>query len=214
MTKLGLAFGVVAVAGCAMPPLGLGTGAAAPTARSHWIATAGVGAASGRSVVQGELAHTKRYSDHFELECGVAVTQATIERRVTHGLAIGLGVIPYARPRWRIGRASFAVGGTAGLASGGESGSAGALIDVELGYGEQRWSIYGGGYGLAFASAPTPWTLAAQLRVGGEWLGARGSHAIGIAAELFYGGDAITTEGPHTDWSRVAGFALKLRERW
>jgi hypothetical protein len=197
---------VVCVSGCVAPPLGLG-----PAGGGQGLATSvGVGVAPGREIVQVEAASSHRFSETFALEYGGAVTQLGAQQ--TGGMLVGVGALPYARPRWTFGRVSVALAVSGGIASGGEDGSAGAFADAQLAYTTSRWSLYTGAYGLGYFSTIGPVTAATQARVGGElWLPATDGR-IGVALELFTGTDLLQAlDQMSAATSRYAGAAVKLK---
>jgi hypothetical protein len=194
-------------AACVAPPLGIGTGAHGHVASGNGMAaSAGVGVAADREVVQVDASFAHRYTKRFALEVGGAMTQLGVQRATDR--LIGVGILPYVRPRWTLGRASVALAGSAFAAAGGETGAVGAFLDLQVGIGGDRWSIYAGAYGLGYLEGLGPSVAATQARIGAELFVGR----IGIALELFSGLDALrATDDPMATSSRFLGAGVKLR---
>jgi hypothetical protein len=193
---------LVALAGCLAPPIGLGRGAAVGDA----AASISVGAAcwEHRATAQLEGGIAVHRSTRFELELGGVYTEL-VDEPARRSL-LGIGVIPYVRPRWTFGRVSLALAGSAIALAAGEGGALGGVADLQLGVGGARWSIYGGAYVLGSVIAEGgPEVTAAQLRVGGElWLG-----TAGVALELYRHTDSL--DRVHGD---ALGAGAKLRVAW
>jgi hypothetical protein len=223
----------VLLTACVAPPMGIGTGARvrpATVTRSDpdWstaAASAGVGTTSHREIAQleGSLAH--RFGPVFSLEYGAAITTVAIagrpsipkpdvaERSTTSSTATGtllsIGILPYVRPRWQLGPLSIALAGTMLMGGGGEEGSLGLFADAQVGLGGERWSIYAGGYGLAYIDSFGTYVRASQARAGAELFAGH----IGIAVEAFTGIDAIHLylEEAEPVTQRFTGAGIKLR---
>src|SRR5258706_3786441 len=135
---------VIGLAGCVAPPMGIGRGAL--TGSQPVNVSFGGGELDKRQVMQVEGSYT-----------------------FPRGHFLGVGVLPYWRPRWQLGHVSFAVAVSGALFGAGEGGMIAGFADGQVGYGTRNWSIYAGGYGHVCAVADGgPIVFAAQARVGGE----------------------------------------------
>jgi hypothetical protein len=210
MVRHACSVGLVVLAGCAAPPLGIGRGAHRDVTDSAISMSAGIGVTPDREVAQVDASFAHRYSKRFALEYGGALTQVGVARE--SDTLIGIGALPYVRPRWTFGRASLAVAASGFMASGGEGGAVGGFADVQLGIGGAHYSIYAGAYGLGYFEALGPSLGATQARLGAEWLFSTSAGRFGFAIEAFAGLDAMRpTEEPMSTTSRFLGAGLKLR---
>jgi hypothetical protein len=220
----------IGAAGCAAPPMGLGSGAVFSGApgSSRLVAAGATGmAASGtRTVFQAEasLAFQQRPPDASlggGIEAGLVYTQ--LEERGASGEVFVVGGFPYVRPRLIVGPASLAVA-LAGFAMGaGGGGVMAGFADAQLGVGSETSSIYAGAYTLVYDVAGGNRTVAKQLRIGGEHLWQLRGVRFGLALEVYAQDDAFVDRGPDTDTdgdrpsrsrrveSTFTGGGLKLR---
>lgn len=180
----------VAVAGCAAPPLGLGTGAHLHAAVPGQVASAfGAGFARDRQTLQLDTAYTLDRRGRRTDDVGVVLTQ--LGAATDTGSQRYYGAIPYYRPRWTFGRTSLALAVSGFAATGGEDGAVGAIVDGQLGVGGDHWSVYTGVYGFGVANTIGAQSLAAQGRVGGEVLLDTGGARIGLAVEGYLQADSL-----------------------
>ena len=209
---------------------------ASPPDMSTLAGNVGVGLAPNREIVQLDASVAHRFGPHFALEYGAALTQVGVAGRPSipvpppigriegertevaraietpekqTGTLVGIGVLPYVRPRFQLGRLSIALAACVLAGGGGEEGAIGMFADSQIGVGGERWSIYAGGYGLAYIDSFGTFVRAAQARVGAELFAS--SH-VGVAVEAFTGMDSIQLyeEAEPTPLS-FTGAAIKLR---
>ncbi len=208
----------LAAASCAAPVMGLGTGALHPygpdePVRSQGVqlhGAAGLAAGRGRQTAQFDGSGSLLLRRVFSLDLGIAVTQ--VQQEVDGGVLNAFGAFPYLRPRINVGPVSIAVA-LAGLGFGGGGGGLfGGIADLQVGYGTDRWSVYGGAYGQYYeiVSEGNQRTSGSQLRAGGELARRYGRTRLALALELYRHHDELGGDGVDSEQTFVGG-GLKLR---
>ncbi len=206
----GLGLGVCLLAGCAAPPLGLGSGAATmPGGGSVIGGTAAVGAAANRQSFQVEAHVDVDLVSWFGLGGGVVYAQVSDDRE---GGVLAAGGFPYLRPRFKYGPMSLAIGLAGFGFGGGGGGLVGGIADLQLGYGTGTWSVYTGAYAHGFdVTGEEPLESSArQQRLGGEYLWPLGEGRVGVALEINHQRDRFRS-GDVMVGADQWGAALKLR---
>ena len=95
---------------------------------------------------------------------------------------------------------------------GGGGGLFGGIADLQVGYGTDLWSVYGGAYGQYYeiVSEGNQRTSGSQLRAGGELARRYGRTRLALALELYRHHDELGGDGVDSEQTFVGG-GLKLR---
>ena len=206
---------LVVATGCAAPPIGIGGSARrrpASMSTSTLTTAWGMSVAPDHNTYQLEGSRTMyRPRSWLAIDAGGVVD--LVGARDGERAVDAIGAFPYVQPRFSHGPWSAAITAAACAVGAGEGGAVGGFGDLQAGFGGDRWSIYGGSYGLAYVVADGgSITTALQARVGAEVLVPLQRLLIGVAVEWYRHVDSLRANPDvQSVDSSFDGFGLKLR---
>jgi hypothetical protein len=208
----------IAAIGCAAPPMGVGSGALRrPSAGGAASGTIGLGGDVHRQVFQAEATVNVMPRRWGGLETGFMYVRLADDRPGQRPID-ATSAFPYVRPRLAIGSFSIATALTGFGFGGGGGGIVGGIADLQVGWGGERWSVYGGAYAHYYELTGSAETSSRQLRVGGEYVVFVRTVRLTAAAELYRHSDRIGQRVGDRDTgtfevtrARFFGAGIKLR---